>query len=176
MSHVVSEKQHIAFYNTKIGMFQIHCTHTHVTYIRCISEPINGQNSNPNNLCQIVIRQIREYLDTKRSEFDLPLFFDGTDFQKKVWHAVSTIPYGKTLSYKAIAQKIGNPHAARAVGMANNKNKLQIVVPCHRVIGSNGSFVGYASGLLVKQKLLDIEKAKNRLFMMVGAVGRSLYE
>ena len=81
----------------------------------------------------------------------------GTDFQQKVWKALEDIPYGETLSYKDIAIKIGNPKACKAVGMANNKNNLPILVPCHRVIGSNGKLVGYSSGLDIKLKLLELE-------------------
>ncbi len=87
----------------------------------------------------------------------MPLAPKGTDFQKKVWQALCEIPYGETFSYKKVAQKIGNEKACRAVGMANNKNPIAIIVPCHRVIGENGKLVGYAGGLEVKKKLLVLE-------------------
>jgi O-6-methylguanine DNA methyltransferase len=153
--------QKMAFYDTKIGTIRIHCTKTHITCIKIVSaiekQPHLVTTSEPSELSDKAITQIKEYLDNKRIQFDLPLFFAGTDFQKKVWHALCTIPYGKTASYKTIAKAIGNLKAARAVGMANNKNPLQIVVPCHRVIGSDGSLGGYASGIKIKQQLLDIE-------------------
>ena len=94
----------------------------------------------------------------QRKEFDIPLAPQGTDFQKKVWKALQNINYGTTASYKEIAQKINNPKAVRAVGMANNQNPIAIIIPCHRVIGSNGKLVGYAGGLELKQKLLELEK------------------
>ena len=101
--------------------------------------------------------QFSEYLIGERKSFDLPFKFTGTDFQKRVWNALCEIPYGETRSYKQIAEAIGNPQAVRAVGMANNRNPLLIVVPCHRVIGSNGKLIGYASGLEKKQFLLQLE-------------------
>lgn len=105
--------------------------------------------------------ELEEYFDGKRKEFDLPLKQEGTEFQKKVWNALSKIPYGETRTYKEIAKMIGNEKASRAVGMANNKNNIPIIIPCHRVIGSNGKLVGYALGLDMKQYLLDLE-SKNK--------------
>lgn len=103
-------------------------------------------------------KQIDEYFKGKRKKFELKLKIEGTDFQKKVWNALLEIPYGETRSYKQIAEMIGNPKAFRAVGLANNKNKIGIIIPCHRVIGANGKLVGYASGLENKRFLLDLEK------------------
>lgn len=102
--------------------------------------------------------QLLEYLAGERKEFDLPLAFEGTEFQQAVWKALLTIPYGQTRSYGQIAASIGNPRACRAVGMANNRNPIAIFVPCHRVIGANGKLVGYGSGLDIKEKLLNLEK------------------
>lgn len=102
-------------------------------------------------------RQLSEYFSGKRKVFNLPLLLKGTDFQKQVWQALLKIPFGETRSYKQIAEAIGNPKAVRAVGMANNKNPLLIVVPCHRVIGANGKLVGYAVGLDKKEYLLRLE-------------------
>ena len=96
-------------------------------------------------------------MDGKRKVFDLPLSLKGTDFQKQVWQALRDIPYGETRSYKQIAVAIGNPKAVRAVGMANNRNPLLIVVPCHRVIGTDGKMVGYAAGVDKKEFLLRLE-------------------
>jgi methylated-DNA-[protein]-cysteine S-methyltransferase len=98
-----------------------------------------------------------EYLKGERKEFDLPLNPKGTDFQKRVWKALCEIPYGETRSYKQIAETIGNPRAVRAVGMANHRNPLLIVVPCHRVIGADGKLVGYAAGIDKKAFLLQLE-------------------
>ena len=103
-------------------------------------------------------RQLSEYLKGERNTFDLPLNPKGTDFQKCVWRALCDIPYGETRTYKQIAEAIGNPKAVRAVGMANNRNPITIIVPCHRVIGANGKLVGYGGGLEMKEFLLRLEK------------------
>lgn len=103
--------------------------------------------------------QIKEYLDGVRKEFDIDIKLNGTEFQKSVWKKLMDISYGKVVSYGEIAESIQNPKAARAVGMANNKNPIAIIIPCHRVIGKNGSLVGYAGGLNIKEKLLNLEKA-----------------
>ena len=104
-------------------------------------------------------RQLSEYLLGERKRFDLPLNPQGTVFQLQVWKSLCDIPYGETRSYKQIAEAIGNPKAVRAVGMANNRNPLLIVVPCHRVIGANGKLVGYAAGIEKKEFLLKLEKS-----------------
>lgn len=111
-----------------------------------------------NPVMQKVISQLDEYFAGKRKSFDLPVKIEGTDFQKRVWLNLSKIPYGETVSYKQLAEMSGNPKASRAVGMANNKNPVAIVVPCHRVIGSNGNLTGYAGGLTLKKELLELEK------------------
>ncbi|NLM73573.1 MAG: methylated-DNA--[protein]-cysteine S-methyltransferase [Clostridiaceae bacterium] len=103
-------------------------------------------------------KQLEEYFAGKRKTFDLPLSPKGTDFQRKVWDVLTRIPYGETLSYGDVAKKIGNPKACRAVGMANNKNPIPIIIPCHRVIGSSGKLVGYGGGLHIKEKLLELEQ------------------
>ena len=103
-------------------------------------------------------QQLDEYFAGNRKQFDIPIKFKGTNFQVKVWKELLKIPYGETCSYLDIAKCIGNPKASRAVGMANNKNKIIIIVPCHRVIGSNKKLVGYACGLDVKKKLLELER------------------
>lgn len=110
-------------------------------------------------LIQEANRQINEYLRGERKTFDLPFRMQGTAFQKQVWEALLRIPYGETRSYKQIAEVIGNPKAVRAVGMANNRNPLLIVVPCHRVIGADGKLVGYGAGIEKKEFLLRLEKS-----------------
>ena len=101
--------------------------------------------------------QLREFFEGKRRAFELPLDLRGTPSQKKVWQALTRIPYGKTISYGEQARRLGNPGAARAVGGANNRNPIAIIIPCHRVIGSSGHLTGYASGLKIKKFLLDLE-------------------
>lgn len=103
--------------------------------------------------------QLDEYFQGKRTIFSLPFKLTGTPFQLAVWKELQNIPYGQTTSYKEIAQKINKPKAYRAVGMANNKNPLPIIIPCHRVIGSNGKLIGYAGGLKLKNYLLELEKS-----------------
>ncbi|GGK31764.1 methylated-DNA--protein-cysteine methyltransferase [Caldalkalibacillus thermarum] len=103
--------------------------------------------------------QLHEYFTGNRTRFQCELHLVGTPFQKRVWQALLTIPYGEVRSYKEIAQQIGTPQAVRAVGGANNKNPVPIIVPCHRVIGSNGTLVGYGGGLEIKRQLLLLEQA-----------------
>ncbi|KXF82199.1 methylated-DNA--[protein]-cysteine S-methyltransferase [Enterovibrio coralii] len=103
-------------------------------------------------------KQLLEFLAGERTEFTLPLAPEGTEFQHQVWQALRGIPYGKTRTYAEIATEIGNAQACRAVGMANNVNPIPLIIPCHRVIGSDGQLTGYRYGLAIKQKLLDIEK------------------
>jgi methylated-DNA-[protein]-cysteine S-methyltransferase len=102
-------------------------------------------------------RQLGEYFAGERTDFDLRLRLDGTDFQREVWRALLDIPFGQTLSYGELARAIGRPHASRAVGMANGRNPISIVVPCHRVIGSSGALTGYGGGMERKRFLLDLE-------------------
>ena len=102
--------------------------------------------------------QLKEYFQGTRREFTIPIEAEGSEFQKKVWKALLDIPYGQTRTYKEIAIAIGNEKACRAVGMANNRNPISIIIPCHRVIGANGKLVGYGGGLDIKEKLLNIEK------------------
>lgn len=110
-------------------------------------------------LLSIATIQLDEYFQGKRTTFSLPFKLTGTPFQLAVWKELQNIPYGQTTSYKEIAQKINKPKAYRAVGMANNKNPLPIIIPCHRVIGSNGKLIGYAGGLKLKNYLLELEKS-----------------
>jgi len=102
--------------------------------------------------------QVEDYLAGKRKGFSLPLALHGTEFQKAAWQALQTIPYGAVRSYKDMAEQIGRPKAVRAVGLANNRNPISIIVPCHRVIGHNGALVGYGGGLPIKRYLLDLEQ------------------
>lgn len=104
-----------------------------------------------------VVEQLNEYFEGKRKSFELPLYLCGSPFQLKVWEALQQIPFGETKTYKDVAQMIGKPKAVRAVGAANNKNPIPIIIPCHRVIGSNGTLVGYAGGLEKKHRLLQLE-------------------
>lgn len=109
------------------------------------------------------VRQLRAYFAGELETFDLDLAPQGTSFQQKVWDELLKIPYGETISYGQLARRIGNPNASRAVGLANGSNPIPIIIPCHRVIGSNGKLTGYGGGLPTKEKLLALERRQLRL-------------
>lgn len=113
---------------------------------------------------KVVIHQLSEYFNQERKIFNLTLNPQGTPFQKQVWKRLEKIPFGQTKYYGQIAEEIGNPKASRAIGMANNKNPIPIIIPCHRVIGKNGTLTGFASGLDIKQQLLNIESYQLSIF------------
>ena len=115
-----------------------------------------------NAVLQATRTQLQEYFSGARQQFDLPLAPQGTPFQQEVWHTLATIPYGETISYAQLAQRVGKPTAMRAVGAANGRNPLPIVLPCHRVIGADGSLTGFGGGLPTKQFLLELEGALAR--------------
>jgi methylated-DNA-[protein]-cysteine S-methyltransferase len=154
----VEEKtKEFCFLNTPVGWLQIVADEEGITAIRYLDQaPTEFMTPTLPHLKE-AYKQLSEYFQGKRAAFSLPLKPEGTDFQKDVWTRLSEIPYGKTVSYKDLALSVGRPNASRAVGMANNKNPLPIVIPCHRVIGTSGELTGYASGLEVKEKLLKIE-------------------
>ena len=120
--------------------------------------PPAGAETNPYPLLREAVRQLEEYFEGQRKEFDLPLAARGTPFQLRVWAALRQIPYGETRTYADIAAAVGCPRGFRAVGMANNKNPIAIITPCHRVIGKGGALVGFGGGLEIKQKLLELEE------------------
>jgi O-6-methylguanine DNA methyltransferase len=157
-------KSNVFYYETQIGKITIVDNGTAITNV-CFGEVRNKDtNIIETPLLKKAYEQIQEYLNGKRSTFELPLAPQGTEFQQNVWKALQEIPYGKTNSYKDVAKNIGNINASRAVGMANNKNPILLFIPCHRVIGANGKLVGYAGGLDIKEKLLEIEKQKANVF------------
>ncbi|MDH6253325.1 AraC family transcriptional regulator of adaptative response/methylated-DNA-[protein]-cysteine methyltransferase [Chryseobacterium sp. H1D6B] len=119
------------------------------------AEIVQGENKHFTQLEQ----ELKEYFEGKRQKFEVPLYTTGTEFQKKVWQLLREIPIGETRTYKQQSEFLGNPKAVRAVGTANGINKIAIIIPCHRVIGSNGDLIGYAGGIWRKQKLLELEKA-----------------
>ena len=148
------------FCNTPIGYLEIEENDNYIVSVKLIKELSNDKYVDDNNIIlNKAKQQINEYFLRKRKIFDLPIKFNGTEFQKSVWNSLLNIPYGKTKSYKDIAKDVGNVKACRAVGMANNKNPIMIIVPCHRVIGTNGKLVGYACGLDIKKKLLELESS-----------------
>ena len=150
-----------AYYEYRFGCLRIGYTDSAVVSVDLASERKSGTAS---ELSDLAFAQISEYLDGRRCRFELPLEPDGTGFQKRVWRALCDIPYGETRSYKDIAAAIGAPKAYRAVGMANHHNPIAIIIPCHRVIGADGSLTGYAGGLDLKRALLELEAANRHKF------------
>lgn len=145
-------------YKTEIGPLTIASDGEAITAVHFGAEPRAALRRT--ELTDRAASEIEEYLSGKRTRFDLPLSPEGTAFQKRVWNALLDIPYGETRSYRQIAERAGSPKAFRAVGMANNHNPIAILIPCHRVIGSDGSLVGYAAGLEIKKRLLALERTK----------------
>lgn len=124
------------------------------------STPQRGWTESSRGPVGEAVKQLREYFAGGRAEFDLPLAPEGTAFQRTVWRRLQDIPYGETISYGELAKRVGNPKASRAVGAANGRNPLPIVIPCHRVIGANGKLTGFGGGLPTKEALLALERQK----------------
>ena len=144
-------------YDSPFGKIVIESDGDAITSVKMQSHMDSAGEKKASTLTDIAAMQLDEYFVGKRKKFDIPLNPHGTEFQLSVWKALQAIPYGKTRSYKQIAQAIGNPKACRAVGLANNKNPIWIIIPCHRVIGADGDLTGYGGGLKMKKKLLEIE-------------------
>lgn len=150
-------RQYRAYYDAPIGILEITGTEKGILGICFVDKKIDPDPSIPLPL-KDCCRQLYEYFVGDRQEFDLELLFEGTNFQKKVWKQLMKIPYGKTVSYKDIALVIKNEKAVRAVGSANGRNPISIIIPCHRVIAHDGTMGGYGGGLWRKEWLLDHEK------------------
>ncbi|NLC68540.1 MAG: methylated-DNA--[protein]-cysteine S-methyltransferase [Clostridiaceae bacterium] len=157
------------YFHSPVGTIEIICEDGAILSVQFAGDGVEPyRKSNPANSCNACgnacaaalecMRQLDEYFEGKRKEFSLNIKLRGTDFQKKVWTALLEIPYGHTSSYGEIAAKVGNKKAARAVGNANNRNPVSIIVPCHRVIGSDGSLSGYGGGSWRKKWLLEHER------------------
>ena len=146
----------IAIINTPIGLTEIQGDENGISKIHIMNENVEISTKIPEELKEAVL-QLQDYFDGKRTTFTFPLNPSGTDFQKKVWDELLHIPFGKTCSYLDLSKKLGDVKAIRAVASANGKNPLWIVVPCHRVIGTDGSLTGYAGGLWRKKWLLEHE-------------------
>lgn len=155
MKDISATKATSLIFNSPIGRIKITESDDFVVGVELTDDPITLNKHEVLLKCK---SQLKQFFSGARKSFKLPLKVGGTAFQKKVFDELCRIPYGKTTSYAAIARQIGSPGAYRAVGMANNRNKHLIIVPCHRVIGSDGSLVGYAGGLVKKKFLLDLEK------------------
>lgn len=155
-----SKMRRYAFYEFDFGILKIGYTDTAVVLLKRV-EQLDADNE-PSALSNLAFAQICAYLRGQRKTFDFPYELHGTKFQKDVWEALRQIPYGQTRTYGQVAAEVGNPKAGRAVGMANHENPLMIVIPCHRVVGSDGKLVGYAGGLDMKKALLELERRGDR--------------
>lgn len=148
------------YYNSPIGKIKIDTEDNYIVGVNFVrKEEVEIKEDNiSNDIVNKCKKQLDEYFNNERKEFDLEIkFLKGTEFQRKVWNELIKIPYGETVTYKEIAKRISNPNAVRAVGGANNKNPIAIIVPCHRVIGSSGKLIGYADGIDKKDYLLKLE-------------------
>ncbi len=143
------------YYASPIGLIEIGATTDALTALYFVEEPRHVAENTA--LLERTRRQLSEYFVRTRQHFDLPLRFQGTEFQQRVWRQLLTVPYSKTVSYQTIANALGNPKAVRAVGAANGQNPISIIAPCHRIIGSNGRLIGYGGGLWRKEWLLKHE-------------------
>ena len=150
----------LCYYDSPIGRLRLFENGKGITLIKFASDPMIQPTITEANtpLLLEAVKQLTDYFSGRLKEFTLPLDLRGTDFQLRTWNALRDIPYGETRSYKQIAETIGCPKGFRAVGLANNRNPVSIVIPCHRVIGANGSLTGYAGGLDIKERLLAHEK------------------
>lgn len=157
--------KNVFFYETSVGEIGIAEVDNKITNVFFNKSylPKDGYVINETPLLIEAAKQLKEYLSGQRNSFELPMAPEGTAFRQGVWQALCTIPYGETRSYKDIALSIGNEKASRAVGSANNKNPIPFFIPCHRVIGADGSLVGYLGGLETKKFLLDLEKKHGKL-------------
>ncbi|MFZ5354139.1 MAG: methylated-DNA--[protein]-cysteine S-methyltransferase [Bacillota bacterium] len=145
-----------AYFKSPIGFVEVIASESSLLSVAFVEK--EGKSIGSSAVLTEAVKQLKEYFEGGRRDFDLPLQLDGTDFQVRSWKQLMNIPYGQTITYKELAKRVGNEKAVRAVGGANNRNKLPIVIPCHRVIGSNGKLVGFAGGLDKKEWLLEFEK------------------
>jgi len=146
------------YYDSPIGLLEICGTNLHIKSVFFRDFDIHKVEDTPNPILSCT-QQLNEYFNKERKGFDLPLLPEGTLFQKAVWQALVEVPYGVTASYFDIAKKMGNPKSVRAVGAANGKNPISIIIPCHRIIGSDGKLIGYGGGLWRKKWLLKHEQS-----------------
>jgi methylated-DNA-[protein]-cysteine S-methyltransferase len=149
-------KTYRAYYPSEVGLLEITATDGGIAGLRFVKSKTKAQSDSHPHLSEC-FRQLDEYFRGKRKRFELKLKPEGTDFQKKVWDELRKIPFGKTASYAEVALAIGRPKAVRAVGGANSRNPIAVIIPCHRVIGSDGSLTGFGGGLWRKDRLLKHE-------------------
>jgi|SRR5690625_1227011 len=147
-----------ATYDSPLGKLEIIASDQAITAVR-FTDKLRDKPSETSEILQETRKQLDEYFQNKRTSFDIPLAPSGTDFQKKVWSILKEIPYGQVISYKEVSRRLGNEKQIRAAANANGQNPILILIPCHRVIGSNGTLTGYSGGLSKKKWLLEFEKS-----------------
>jgi len=162
----MQNQMYLGYFQCPLGIVEIEANKKALTSVKIFSADslINHDGVKENAIIKKAKNQLNEYFAHKRKTFDLLLDFNGSEFQQKVWHELAKIPFGKTMTYGQIAQKIGSKELTRAVGNANGKNPFWIIIPCHRVVGSHGELTGYAGGLWRKQWLLEHESNQFKLF------------
>ncbi len=146
------------YYRSEIGLLEVVGNAKGILTITFVEDEFEADRNLPACMTEC-LRQLDEYFKGKRQKFSVPLLLDGTEFQKTVWQQLQKIPFGETASYGDVARAICSPQAFRAVGNANNKNRIPLIIPCHRVIGSDGKLVGFGSGIWRKEWLLGHEKS-----------------
>jgi methylated-DNA-[protein]-cysteine S-methyltransferase len=147
-------KDYFLFYKSPLGWLKIHSDGVCLKSIIFVENEEDVENSMPRGILKKTVEQLTEYFQGKRQSFDLEIEPEGTSFQKKVWQSLQTVGFGQTKNYNDIAKELGSTRYCRAVGLANGKNPLPIIIPCHRIIGTNGKLVGYSGGLAKKKWLL----------------------
>ncbi len=155
---------HFEFLESPFGNWRIEATEKGICCIKLVENV--SDESNPSKITKQAVKELKNYFKGTLRRFSVPLDLKGTEFQQKVWKEVSYVEYGSTKSYAFVANEIGNPEAVRAVGTANGSNPVPIVIPCHRIVGSNGTLTGYAYGVKLKEELLKLE----------GAIPKTLFD
>ena len=151
---------YVQYIQTPVGLLEISADDTSITSVYFANEKTKKEN--PSSLTNLCATQLKDFFDGKRNDFTLPLRPAGTTFQIQVWNELQKIPFGKTISYKELAKRLGDEKKIRAAGTANGRNPIPIIIPCHRVIGSDGSLVGYGGGLDKKKWLLEFESGNKQ--------------
>jgi methylated-DNA-[protein]-cysteine S-methyltransferase len=155
---------YFAYFDSPIGILELHANETFLLQVKFVPEKSKAEFMNA--ILHTTCEQLSLYFKGELKKFDLPLQFKGTDFQNYVWNGLANIDYGTTISYLQFSKRLGNVDAIRAIGTTNGKNPFSIIIPCHRVIGSNGKLVGYAGGIEKKQWLLNFEAENSGLYLL----------
>jgi methylated-DNA-[protein]-cysteine S-methyltransferase len=151
------KKSYTAYYTSPIGNIRITCNETCITEVHFLNKEETPAPAGAHPVLQQCLEELVEYFQGQRKKFEVPVYQEGTSFQQRVWSELINIPFGKTISYLTLAKRLGDPKVIRAAASANGKNNIAIIVPCHRVIGSNNDLTGYAGGLWRKRWLLEME-------------------